>query len=296
MTDHRWQGHTHSELFTQIHQGAGPDASTAAVLRWTELSRELDEIDAGVAAAMNAARGRWEGSAADSAQDGLRPLGEWTRTARDAAERMRACAEHQAELVARARAEMPPPVPVTAEDPGTARSLLVHLFGGQTDYEVQEARSDAAERRAFEVMRTYQAGSEANTTSLASFPAPPQVVVDAPPAPAPGQGQVGRQAVTITWTPSTVPNQRAPSNTTRRGTPTPRPSGSARPGSRSPGTARPGARGGTATSGGSRPTSRRRETDDTDVDRSVTEEHGEPGGLFDEHRTASRPVIGGDPG
>lgn len=300
MSDHRWQGHTHSELYDRIHQGAGPDASTAAVRRWIALSNELDEIDSGVAAALNTARAEWEGSAANSAQDGLRPLAEWTRAARDAAERMRACAEHQAELVARARTEMPPPVPVTAEEPGAARSMLVHLFGGQTDYEAQEARSDAAERRAFQVMRTYQAGSEANTTSLASFPKPPQVVVDAPADPTPasgqagGRGQAGRAPVTVTWTPTTGGERRGPGSHARHGASGPRPGTASPDGSRSSG-ARAGTRDSDAGVRGSRP-ARRDSGERETTGPVVTEEHDEHGTPFDDRRTASRPVIGGEPG
>lgn len=41
MSDHRWQGHTHAELFEQIHEGPGPDASTTSVQRWIGLRRAL---------------------------------------------------------------------------------------------------------------------------------------------------------------------------------------------------------------------------------------------------------------
>ncbi len=306
MSDHRWQGYSHAELYARIHEGSGPHASTSPVHRWTELSRSLDEIDADLAAAMNAARSQWQGEAADRAQENLRPLGEWTRTAREATERMRSCTEQQAELVARARAEMPPPVPVTAEEPGPARSMVVHLFGGQTDHEIQEARSHAAEQRAFEVMRTYQAGSEANTAALASFPTPPQVIVDGPPVSAGDQAASARRPVTITWSPAPS----APGGTTARGRVPAGGSartgsgGAARPGNNAraggsvcpsgrPSSAHPGS---TGSSGGTSPRPRRRDDEADSVDQSATEAHGEPGALFDERRTASRPVIGGEPG
>jgi hypothetical protein len=174
---------------------------------------------------------------------------------------------------------MPPPVAVTSENPGAAVSALVHLFGGQTDYEVQEARQDAAEQRAFAVMRTYDSSTEANTTSLASFSAPPQVVVDAPSA-APGTASrgVAHEPVTITWG---SPAGGLSSNTGRNST---RADGGTRPGGVSRGTG-----------GGPRASSRRERDEAEPVDRSVTEDLGQAGAFFDEQPTLSRPVIGGEP-
>ena len=48
-------------------------------------------------------------------------------------------AERQAGYVSKARADMPAPVAVTAEQPGALVTGLTHLFGGQTDHEKQEA-------------------------------------------------------------------------------------------------------------------------------------------------------------
>jgi hypothetical protein len=286
MSDHRWQGYSHHELFDQIHQGPGADGSSHSVRRWTELTRALGEIDTGLAAALAGAMADWQGEAAENARGGLRPLGDWAMQAQQAAEDMRQRAEQQAEFVSKARTDMPPPVTVAAEDPGTAVSVLTHLFGGQTDYEVQEARQDAAEQRAFEVMRTYEASTTANTTSLASFAAPPQVVVDSPPV-APGSGgTVAKSPITISWAPPPPaygPGPDAARDAGRRdGRASARGERPMRSGSSHP------------PASSSTPKSARRGSDDP-VDRKVTEEVGRPGGFFDEHQTLSRPVIGGEP-
>lgn len=287
MSDHRWQGYSHAELFEMLHQGPGPHASSSSAQRWADLRRALEEIDGGIGAALNAARADWHGRASDSAQQGLRPLGEWARQAQEAADRMRACSEQQADFIAKARAEMPPPRPCVAEEPNALGSMLVHLFGGQTDYEIQEQRQDAAEQRAFDVMRAYQESSEANTTSLAAFSAPPQVVVDTPAQQSPG----GRE-LSIHW---------GQVNTGGRTTGSPasaKNSGSTRatrsiPMSRSGGSdSTTGARAGASTS--------RHRSRLSDEERqpppAVTETVGDENGLFDEHRTLARPVIGGEPG
>ncbi|MDA3647826.1 PPE domain-containing protein [Saccharopolyspora indica] len=283
MSEHRWQGYRHPELYAQINEGPGPDGSTDSVRRWSELTRALGDIDAGLASAVTSAMGGWSGIAADSAHDGLRPLGNWAALAQEATTVMRERAEQQAEFISKARRDMPPPVQVTAEEPGAAQTLLTHLFGGQTDYEVQEAEQHAAEQRAFDVMRTYEASTQENTTSLASFAPPPQVVVDAPVR---GGSTVsgGQQNVTISWGPTSVP--------------APRGSGSASVAQRTAQrTTRPGGapvRGGEVRSGGGG--SRVKRDRDESVDRKVTEQTGNRGGFFDLVESPSRPVIGGEPG
>lgn len=284
MSDHRWQGYRHPELFAQINEGPGPAGSIDSVRRWSELTRALGDIDAGLAAAVTSAMAGWQGVAADSAQDGLRPLGNWAAEAQQATAVMRERAEQQAEFISKARRDMPPPVQVTSEDPGTAETLLTHLFGGQTDYELQEAKQHAAEQRAFDVMRTYEASTRANTTSLASFTQPPQVVVDAPVSGGSGASG-GQQNVTISWGSTSVPAARAsslPTTLSARNT-------ESRPGS-------PGA-GGSARGTDARSAGKRARRDHGEaMAPKVTEEVGRPGGFFDEPQILSRPVIGGEPG
>lgn len=277
MGDHRWQGHRHAELYAQINEGPGAHGSTDSVRRWSELTRALGEIDGGLAAAVAAARSGWQGDAADSANAGLRPLGEWAVLAQQASTVMRERAEQQAEHISKARRDMPPPVQVTSEDPGTAVSALTHLFGGQTDYELQEARQHAAEQRAFDVMRTYEASTQANTTSLASFAPPPQVVVDAPVSGGSG-ARGGSPQVTISWGPTVAPGTSTSGTTTA-----PR----AKQDGRSARSSGPTA--------GRASGKRAKRGQDEAVEHEVTEKLGD-GGFFDEPQTGSRPVIGGEPG
>ncbi|MEU5849533.1 PPE domain-containing protein [Saccharopolyspora shandongensis] len=285
MSDHRWQGYRHPELFAQIHEGPGANGSIDSVRRWSELARALGDIDAGLASALSSAMAGWQGIAADSAHGGVRPLGNWAAQAQQATSVMRERAEQQAEFISKARQDMPPPVQVTSEEPSTAETLLTHLFGGQTDYELQEARQNAAEQRAFDVMRTYEASTQANTTSLASFTQPPQVVVDAPVSGGSG-APGGQQNVTISWGATPAPATRIA---------TTQPTLSSRlPEQRS---GRPGGGGGPVRGGDGRAAGKRgRNNRDEAVDRKVTEQVGRPGGFFDEPQTLSRPVIGGEPG
>jgi PPE family len=176
---HRWSGYSHEELYEKINSGPGPRASHASMERWEGVSAALTEINSELHAGVLRSGATWEGSAADQARRGINPLASWADEARGGAEMMRLSAELQAEYISKARADMPPPVKVTAEDPGLVLSTLTHLVGGQTDYEVQEKAHNAAEQRAREVMTTYASSTTANTSTLGQFHQPPQLVINA---------------------------------------------------------------------------------------------------------------------
>lgn len=177
-SDHRWQGYGHAELYEKIQSGPGPKGSEQSMRRWTEMIAALDEIDQDLHRALDRSTEGWLGAAGDQARAGLNPLRQWAVSAQAEAETMRLSAELQAGYIAKARNDMPPPSAIQAEQPSTMDSVLTHLFGGQTDYELQEAAADAAEQKAFDVMAVYQASTESNTATLGRFTPAPQVVVD----------------------------------------------------------------------------------------------------------------------
>ncbi|MFE9745063.1 PPE domain-containing protein [Saccharothrix saharensis] len=179
---HRWSGYSHEELYEQINAGPGPKASHASMERWQGVSAALTEINADLHVGVLRSGATWEGSAADKARAGINPLAAWADDARAGAEVMRDSAEMQADHIAKARSDMPPPVKVTAEEPNLLVTALTNLVGGQTDYEAQEQAKNAAEQRAREVMTTYASSTFANTSTLAQFHQPPQLVISAPDA------------------------------------------------------------------------------------------------------------------
>lgn len=177
MAEHRWQGYSHKELYERIHAGPGPSASFASMQRWQGVSAALTEINDDLHNGITLSGAKWQGKASEMAQAGLNPIAAWADSARTGADVMRYSAELQAGHISKARADMPPPVKVTAEQPGALVTGLTHLFGGQTDHEKQEAAQDAAERRAREVMSTYASSTTANTSTLGQFSQPPQLQI-----------------------------------------------------------------------------------------------------------------------
>ncbi|WP_434438644.1 PPE domain-containing protein [Lentzea sp. E54] len=195
MADHRWQGYSHKELYERIHAGPGASASFASMERWQGVSAALTEINDDLHSGIALSGASWTGKAADMAQAGLNPIAAWADSARTGADVMRYSAELQAGYVSKARADMPAPVAVTAEQPGALVTGITHLFGGQTDHEKQEAAQDAAERRAREVMSTYASSTTANTSTLGQFSQPPQLQISGTGVAHGGGAQVGTAAV-----------------------------------------------------------------------------------------------------
>ncbi|HEX3778237.1 MAG TPA: PPE domain-containing protein [Pseudonocardiaceae bacterium] len=180
-SENRWQGYSHQELYTQLHAGPGAGAAAPAADTWNGLSQALDELQQDISSGVSTSGATWTGAAADSARDALGPLGDWAQQAATAADMMRISTELQGSLLAKARADMPAPVPVTAEQPNGLVTVLQHLIGEQTDHEIQEAASNAAEQKAFQVMAEYESGTNDNTNTLGDFGQPPQLIVDSSP-------------------------------------------------------------------------------------------------------------------
>ncbi|GAA3008452.1 hypothetical protein GCM10010483_61820 [Actinokineospora diospyrosa] len=190
---HRWRGYDHPTLHTMINGGPGPAASTPQTEYWDALQAELAEIDADLNTKLGTLQASWEGGAADQAHAGLTPLQAWATDAQTGASGMRASTEYQADIVARARAEMPEPVEVTTPAPSgwsklaAGAALLTGNPGPAAvvvnqaqDHEAQEAAQDAASQKAVDAMDSYQSSSNFNTNTLGEFVPPPDVVVSTP--------------------------------------------------------------------------------------------------------------------
>lgn len=219
----RWQGYSHQELYDMLHSGPGAAASGGVADQWSELAGVLTDIQQELNAGVRGSGASWVGTAGDAARGALGPLGEWAQQASTAADVMRISTELQGDLLGKARAAMPAPVPVP-QQPGQIGQVLA----AQVDYEVTEMASQAAAQQAYQVMAQYEAATDDNTSTLGDFGEPPTLVVDTTPI----SGPVVRSAVDsrdVTGSGSrpatgTVPTPAEPeeSPAARRSTPPPR--------------------------------------------------------------------------
>lgn len=210
MTDHRFQGYGHPELYKMINSGPGVSASIPVEQGWKTIAATLAQIDDDLHQALSKMGADWESDAADAAQGALSPLAQWAGFAEQGATTMETSARLQGEYIADARKKMPEVVPVTTEKPGfldvavgalTGPVGMAHVVGQQLDHEKQEAAADNAAAQAVKVMEDYQSDSRWNSSTLGEFPQPPQVVIDTPPPADTGTGST-RVGYTSTGAPS----------------------------------------------------------------------------------------------
>ncbi|MFC5285747.1 hypothetical protein ACFPM7_01670 [Actinokineospora guangxiensis] len=193
MAEHRWRGYEHPELYKMINAGPGPSASTPQTEFWDALLRELGEIDGDLNTKLGSLAVSWKGAAADGAQSALNPLQVWAAEAQGGASGMRASTEYQADMIARARAEVPEPVKVTTPAPSgwskvaAGAALLtgnpgpaMAVANQASDHEAQERAKDEAAQKAVDAMDSYSRSSEFNRETLGEFVPPPDVVVSTP--------------------------------------------------------------------------------------------------------------------
>lgn len=172
----RWQGYSHQELYDMLHSGPGAAASGDVADQWSELAGALTDIQQEINAGVRGSGATWVGTAGDAARGALGPLGEWAQQASTAADVMRISTELQGDLLSKARAAMPAPVPVPRQP-----SQIGQLLSAQIDYEVAELASDVATQQAYQVMAQYEAATDDNTSTLGDFGTPPGLTVDATP-------------------------------------------------------------------------------------------------------------------
>jgi hypothetical protein len=191
---HRWRGYEHPELYTMINDGPGPKASDPQTSYWKDLSTELALVDEELNAKLSTMGASWQGKAAESAQSGLTPLAQWAGDAETGATTMGTSTEYQADYIADARNQMPPPVEVTTPAPSgwdIAGAGAAGLLGNPgpalnvamqaADHEAQESAQNEAQLEAVRTMESYEKSSTWNRTTLGTFVPPPDVVVSTPP-------------------------------------------------------------------------------------------------------------------
>jgi hypothetical protein len=178
VSDIRWEGLTHDEIYATVHQGPGAAVSKPAEDAWKQTEALILRIDERIASAMVASQASWEGNAADATRSAMTPLGQWALDAARSAKLTAGAVTGQGLQASYVRENMPEPVTEQRNAMiGDALTDPTYIFHGLDD--LQAVEQDGANRaaRAVELMNTYTDNSAVNRQFWVAAPFPPQVTV-----------------------------------------------------------------------------------------------------------------------
>ena len=178
MSDVRWEGLTHDEIYAAVHQGPGPAISKPAEDAWKETEALILRIDQRIAAAMAASQSGWEGGAADATRSAMTPLGQWALDAARNARLTAGAVTGQGLFAKYVRDNMPEPLTQQRNDMiEEALNDPTFLFHGLDDLQAVEQEAANRAARAVELMNGYTENSEGNRQFWVPATFPPQVTV-----------------------------------------------------------------------------------------------------------------------
>ena len=179
MSDVRWEGFSHEEIYSRVQQGPGPLASADAEAAWSTVESTIRAVDAQLTRAVKQIGAGWQGRAAEAVQGGMTVMSNWALDAAGDASLTKNGISAQAEQAGRLRSTMPPPRTaewnriVQEEVPGVG---LVSAMGDLGALEEQMADDHAM---AVEMMNRYSSQSSDNQRLMNYWTQPPTVVVEA---------------------------------------------------------------------------------------------------------------------
>lgn len=182
MSDIRWQGLSHQELYDQVWSGPGPQLSDPAQQIWREAGQDITEINNDLVNKLNGLVFTFDGEAASATVRSLRPLEDWQEQARQGANRTANGLQYQADGVAKVRNSMPPPEPSGWPEYPSWLGDPTGPFGIDPffleDWYTADARQSEASAQAVLVMETYEQSSDLNRDLIRPVETPPTVTTD----------------------------------------------------------------------------------------------------------------------
>ncbi|MFD2491651.1 PPE domain-containing protein [Amycolatopsis jiangsuensis] len=168
---------SHAALAAQVLDGNDPAAAGSAGARWTELSGRLRESIGSLTALSAGSRESWQGEAGDAMRTVLARAAGWLGETSAMSTVVGDAVTGQAEVAARARAEMPEPVefdPATMIRSAAASGNVLELAGLSFEMDVRREAAEAARQKAIDVLRTRDTALH-GLVPRADFPAVPQL-------------------------------------------------------------------------------------------------------------------------
>jgi hypothetical protein len=154
--DRRYEAYSHEAMQAEVEAGNDPGAAGEIGAQWTHLAARLRDSVQALAGMSTASQELWQGPAGEALRRSLGRAAEWTDRTAQVSALVGESVGQQAAVAARARVQMPEPVPYDAAGlireaagSGDIRSLV-----GLSDLlSARRAEAEAARQRAVDVMR-----------------------------------------------------------------------------------------------------------------------------------------------
>ena len=182
MSDVRWEGLSHEEIYARVQQGPGRLASSDAEAAWNTVESTIRAVDAQLTRAVKQIGAGWQGRAAEAVHGGMTVMSNWALDAAGDATLTKNGITAQAEQAGHLRSAVPPPRTeewnriVNQQVPGVG---LMSAMGDLGALEEKMANDHAV---AVDMMNRYSSQSSDNQRMMNYWTQPPTVVVQAVPA------------------------------------------------------------------------------------------------------------------
>lgn len=171
----RYESCTHEQLAAEVAEGNDPAAAGRLGEQWAGLGTRLRESMQLLTSMAGRSQEAWQGPGGDAVRAALGRAAGWSEQATEVSFELAAAVREQAGIAARARAEMPPPVPY---DPVAmireAAGDVARLIGLSDALTARRAESEAARLKAIDVLNARDSALRAAVPAR-SFEAPPEL-------------------------------------------------------------------------------------------------------------------------
>ncbi|WP_199431869.1 PE-PGRS family protein [Qaidamihabitans albus] len=181
----RYESYRHEELKAEVESGNDPTAAGEIGRAWADLAVRLREAGEALTGMVAGSEEQWQGAGGDALRAVLGRAAGWSDRSAELSDLLGDAVGQQAAIAAKAKAEMPEPVPY---DPaGMIRDAAaggdIRLLAGLADaLAARRAEAEAARQQAVDVMYARDEALRAAAPAT-SFPAPPELTSGSPGSP-----------------------------------------------------------------------------------------------------------------
>ncbi|MEC3977657.1 PPE domain-containing protein [Amycolatopsis sp. H20-H5] len=156
----RYESYSHEAMAAEVGRGNEPTDAGQLGAQWQGLAQRLQESTSGLAGLAARSQDSWQGAAGDAVRSVLGEATGWLARSASVSSTVGESVAAQAEVAARARADMPPPV---SYEPGemirgaAASGNVLLLAGLSLAMESRRQEAEAARIKAMDVMNTRDA-------------------------------------------------------------------------------------------------------------------------------------------